>query len=179
MALNFGSHKAVYDQAAAELRGKSKRAAEILDKIASMQITVDLDVGDYGQGSGFAPSADPSQASTLKWDSKHQFMILVNPTAMTRKIMGRDVAFTTAKLVPLPANLVLIHELGHVLQYIAGPKDFFEKTHTAEGQAQIEEHNLKDTEWPVCKDYNIAIRSNYMHYDGTSHPLASKWKKIV
>ena len=178
MAMDFGSHKGVYEQAAVELSSKSKRAKEVLDAIATMQVVVDLDVGDYGQGSGFIPADDVSKPSVLKWDSKHAFQILVDPTQTTKKIMGRDVTTTTAKLVPLPANLVLIHELGHVLQYVADPKGFVEKTKTPAGMAEIERQNLLDTEWPVCKDYGIACRSNYMHYDGTSDAVASKWKKV-
>lgn len=170
----------IYDQAVNELGKKSARAKEIIDQIARLSIDVILEVGDFGQGSGFTPKElGGGSKSVLRWDSKHVFNILVNPTEQTKAGWGgKMVTTTSAKLSPLPANIVLIHELGHVLQYAADPAGFVAKANTTAGMAEIERLNLKDTEWPVCADYGICTRSNYLHYDGTNDPIASKWKKV-
>ena len=172
--------EAAYKQARAELIAKSPRAAEVIKAVEAAPHVIEVVISTtVGQESAFRGAMGDETASKLVWDPKHAFQILVDPTQITKKVLGRDVTTTQAKLSPLPANLVLIHELGHAEQFLGKMPNYAKLFASGkDGIAVIEADNLKETEWPVCEAYGVAKRSNYLHYNGSSDPVVSKWKKI-
>ena len=128
--------------------------------------------------SAFRGAVGVETSSKLVWDPTVAFPILVDAQQVTstRQFMGKALTTTktTAKLAPLPAAIVLIHELGHAAQFMkelgtyatlfAAGKD---------GIAEIEADNLARNEWPICDDYGLMRRSSYLHYKGSSE--TSKW----
>ncbi|MGH7471035.1 MAG: hypothetical protein ACRENP_24055 [Longimicrobiales bacterium] len=103
-----------------------------------------------------------------------EFPILVDVTQKqvenkaTKEMMDR----TFAKIARLPAELVLLHEFGHIAQYM-GELPTYVTLFKAGDIAAIEADNLKRNEWPVCDDFGLTRRSTYLHYDGSA--VASKW----
>ena len=93
------------------------------------------------------------------------------PTNSTILVACGDLRNTAAAL----AVFVLIHELGHACQYL-GDLATYKTLFASGGIASIEADNLEKTEWPVCDDYGMMRRSNYMHYKGSGD--TSKWQIV-
>lgn len=171
--------RASYLHAKAILIGKSRRAKEIIELVEADPHVIEVVVGpSVGTESAFRGAVGAESASKLVWDPAVSFPILVDPQSVTTtRTVGsstRSTTKTVAKLAPLPAELVLIHELGHAAQYLkelpsykslfAGGKD---------GIAEIEADNLTRNEWPICDDFGLQKRSNYLHYKGSNE--TAKW----
>jgi hypothetical protein len=172
--------KASYLKARGLLVAKSKRAKEIIEKVEASTHVIDVVIGSsVGTESAFRGAMEGEGSSKLVWDDSVSFPILVDSKQVTTvtKIMGKDreTTKTVAKLSPLPAEIVLIHELGHACQYL-GDLATYKTLFAAGGIATIEADNLEKTEWPVCDDYGMMRRSNYMHYKGSND--TSKWQIV-
>jgi hypothetical protein len=176
---NSGDPKAAFEKALQSLSSKSARAKEIIATVRTSQHVVDIVVGSsVGQDSAFRGAMGDEKNSKLIWDPSVSFPILVDPKQITTsRKMGTTTLTTTktaATLAPLPAEIVLIHELGHAAQYmgeLATYKTLFASGTT--GIAQIEADNLTRNEWPICDDYSLARRSSYLHYKGSNE--TAKW----
>lgn len=174
--------KASFLKAKASLVAKSKRAKEIIDLVEADQHVIEVVIGtSVGQDSAFRGAVGTETVSKLVWDPTFDFPILVDPQQVTnmRKIGVKEVAITktVAKKALLIAEIVLIHELGHAAQYLGELPSY--KSQFAAGKpgiAVIEADNLLRNEWPICKDYGLACRSNYMHYNGS--PDTAKWQAL-
>jgi hypothetical protein len=171
--------RASYLSARGDLIGKSKRAKEIIELVEASPLVIDVVVGtSVGQESAFRGAVGTETSSKLVWDPTVAFPILVDAQQVTtsRQFMGKELKTTktTAKLAPLPPEIVLIHELGHAAQFMkelgtyatlfAAGKD---------GIAEIEADNLARNEWPICDDYGLMRRSSYLHYKGSNE--TAKW----
>lgn len=172
--------RASYLGARAKLIAKSKRALAVIEKVETSDHVIDVVIGSsVGTESAFRGAMGTETSSKLVWDDNVSFPILVDSKQITttRKILGKDVTTTKtqAKLSPLPAEIVLIHELGHACQYL-GELATYKTLFGAGGIAEIEADNLTNTEWPVCDDYGLMRRSNYMHYRGSTE--TSKWSIV-
>ena len=170
------SPKTAYDKAKMTLTAKSKRAKAVLEVVENNQHKVNILIStSVGQDSAFQGAAILGQDdSIMLWDPQKQFPILVDVSEkevenkMTKKTMTK----TFAKIAPLPPEIVLLHEFGHIAQYM-GELPTYVTLFKAGDIAAIEADNLKRNEWPVCEDYGLAKRSTYLHYDGSA--VASKW----
>lgn len=170
--------QASYLKAKALLIAKSKRAKEIIDKVEADTHVIEVVIGpSVGTESAFRGAIDGETTSKLVWDDSVSFPILVDSKQVStvKKILGKDTTInkTTAKLAPLPAEIVLIHELGHACQYL-GDLPTYKTLFKGGGIASIEADNLEKTEWPVCDDYGMMRRSSYMHYKGSKD--TEKWQ---
>jgi hypothetical protein len=171
--------KASYLKAKAALSGKSKRAKEIIELVEADPHVIEVVVGtSVGTESAFRGAVGTETTSKLVWDPTVDFPILVDAQQVSKtiKIAGteRTTTKTVAKLAPLPADIVLIHELGHAAQYIKELPTY--KTLFAAGKdgiAEIEADNLKRNEWPICDDYGLRRRSSYLHYKGSNE--TARW----
>jgi hypothetical protein len=171
--------KASYLAARASLVGKSARAAAIIALVEASPHVIEVVVGtSVGTESAFRGAMGVEPTSKLVWDPTVSFPILVDPKVESKTIKignaERTTTKTVAKLSPLPAELVLIHELGHAAQYLSEFPTYKTLFATGtEGIAAIEADNLNRNEGPICDDYNLRRRSNYLHYKGSNE--TSKW----
>jgi len=171
-----GDGKGAYDQAKTKLRAKSARAREVLELVETHSHVVRILVStSVGQDSAF--QAGPilgTEESAMLWDPKKDFPILVD--VADREVINRatkkPMQKTFATIAPLPAEIVLLHEFGHIAQFM-GELPTYVQLFKAGDIAAIEADNLKRNEWPVCDDYGLAKRSSYLHYNGSS--AAAKW----
>ncbi len=170
------SPKGAYEKAKINLTAKSKRAKEVLDKVESSQHVVQILIStSVGQDSAFQGAAILGQdESIMLWDPAKQFPILVDVSdkEVINKATKKPMTKTFAKIAQLPAELVLLHEFGHIAQYM-GELPTYVTLFKAGDIAAIEADNLKRNEWPVSDDYGLAKRSTYLHYNGSA--VASKW----
>lgn len=167
--------RTTYLKAKLSLVSKSKRAREILNLVENSAHVIEVVVGSsVGQESAFRGAVGTEKESKLVWDPGVDFPILVDPKQVSKQSFGRTITKTVAKLSPLPAEIVLIHELGHAAQYISELPNYatlFAAGPT--GIAQIEADNLARNEWPICDDYGLKRRSSYLHYKGSNE--TAKW----
>ena len=171
--------KASYLAARASLVAKSVRAKAIIELVEASPHVIEVVVGtSVGTESAFRGAMGTETTSKLVWDPSVSFPILVDPQAVSKTITiagtARTTTRTVATLSPLPAELVLIHELGHAAQYISEFPTYKTLFATgAAGIAEIEADNLSRNEGPICDDYNLRRRSHYLHYKGSNE--TSKW----
>ena len=154
--------QASYLKAKALLIAKSKRAKEIIDKVEADTHVIEVVIGpSVGTESAFRGAIDGETTSKLVWDDSVSFPILVDSKQVStvKKILGKDTTInkTTAKLAPLPAEIVLIHELGHACQYL-GDLPTYKTLFKGGCIASIEAEILEKADWPVCDDYGIMRR---------------------
>jgi hypothetical protein len=60
----------------------------------------------------------------------------------------------------LPPEVVLFHELGHVVQYLTDKPQFVSWLRAHDLNA-LEADNLRKHEWPMCTEFGLGKRSNY------------------
>ncbi len=173
---SMDSPDAAYAKAKQTLVAKSKRAKAVLEVVESNKHIVQLLIStSVGQDSAFQGAAILGQDdSIMLWDPMKQFPILVDVSEkqVENKFTKQMMPKTFAKLAPLPAELVLLHEFGHIAQYM-GELPTYVTLFKAGDIAAIEADNLKRNEWPVSDDFGLAKRSTYLHYNGSA--TASKW----
>jgi hypothetical protein len=173
-----GESKIPYSQASAHyynalktLKEKSPTAASIIDFVENKSPAVQISIlvtdvegafGPFDMELGFTGPCivwTPGKSFTTRGANITGYR--PNGTPM---IAGKKVE------VVYPSEIVLLHEIGHAKQFIENPGWFSSMgpdraiTSGSKSVAEIEADNLRRHEHPVCREYGLAQRQNYVDF---------------
>jgi hypothetical protein len=172
----FGDRDKYYKDAIQFLEASDK-AKEFIKKISASEHEFDIMITDQYFNKYFSPgelasiyaTELPNKASLITWNAKENgswFAIRANQPDEFSWVPGSHPSLAN-KVVPPPA-ILLMHEFGHGLQYLAD-KGGYEALRTASYQQpdgkdidlRIENDNIRKHEAPVCLDLGQQVRWQY------------------
>ena len=168
----YGNASAYFYTALESLKSQSVTAAAIIkfiENAAMVQISVlvsDVE-GAFGPFSMEWAFTGPC----IVWTPGKSFSTRGASITGYRPASGAPIISGRKAIVVYPAEIVLIHELGHAKQYIEDPGIFARQgpggiVAGSLTTAQIEADNLRRHEHPVCRDYKLLQRQNYTDFEG-------------
>jgi hypothetical protein len=158
--------KLLYYRAIRHLTSKSATAIRIFQDVRKAEEKFRV-VVSRGAIPGFVPSYQiDGGVSEIFWDPESTTHVLLNVREQKNQI-----TFEEVELLP---HIVLVHELGHAIQWIKDP-EWFKKCLDDRHNDLLELDNIQAHELPVCKELGLAgTRSKYEHFKDSEW-----WRKNI
>jgi hypothetical protein len=151
-----------------KLRKGSMTAKELITSVEKSHLTVGIVVSE--QGGAFGPYSDlwACNGPCIIWGPNIWLRTLA--AEITGYRASGSAIFVRKSTVEYPPEISLIHEIGHMKQYIEDPDQFAKKVQGLnvdgnKGTAEIEADNLRRHENPICKELGLLQRVKYNDFD--------------